>query len=86
MPEISEASAALIADFGAEDAVILDLVFGQSEPTGKLPIEMPSSVEAVSNQFEDVPFDSADPLYPFGFGLTYEQAASETAIIETEQE
>lgn len=86
MPEISEASAALIADFGAEDAVILDLVFGQSEPTGKLPIEMPSSVEAVSNQFEDVPFDSADPLYPVGFGLTYEQATSETAIIETEQE
>ena len=72
MPEISGASAALIADFGAEDAVILDLIFGVSSPEGRLPIELPSSIEAVTNQFEDMPYDSVAPLYPFGFGLAYE--------------
>jgi hypothetical protein len=38
----------------------------------KLPFEMPSSWEAVLNQNEDVPFDSRDPLFPFGHGLSYE--------------
>jgi len=36
-----------------------------------LPLEIPSSVEAVTNQKEDMPYDSKDPLYPFGHGLTY---------------
>jgi beta-glucosidase len=39
---------------------------------GKLPFELPSSQEAVKEQFEDVPYDSKDPLYDFGFGLRYE--------------
>ena len=71
MPEISEASAALIADFGAEDSVVLELIFGEFAPSGKLPIELPSSVEAVEQQFVDVPYDSDDPLYAYGFGLEY---------------
>jgi beta-glucosidase len=28
-------------------------------------------MEAVRNQKEDVPYDSKDPLYKFGFGLNY---------------
>jgi beta-glucosidase len=32
---------------------------------------MPSSMEAVRNQKEDVPYDSENPLFPFGFGLSY---------------
>jgi len=79
MPEISDASAALIADFGAEDAVILDLIFGKSTPQGKLPIELPSSLQEVENQYEDVPYDSSAPLYPFDFGLTY---GADTAVGE----
>jgi len=31
----------------------------------------PSSQEAVEKQLEDVPHDSKDPLYPFGYGLSY---------------
>ena len=49
-----------------------ELIFGEFSPAGKLPIEIPSSVEAVEKQLEDVPFDSHDPLYPFGFGLSYD--------------
>lgn len=71
IPEISEKCAALIANFGATDAALLDVVFGKAAPQGKLPIEFPSSMEAVKKQFEDVPYDSDSPLYKFGFGLSY---------------
>jgi beta-glucosidase len=30
---------------------------------------MPSSMEALRNQKEDMPYDSKDPLFPFGSGL-----------------
>jgi beta-glucosidase len=71
IPEISEKSKALLADFGASDAAVLDVIFGRYKPGGHLPIELPSSMEAVRTQKEDVPYDSKDPLYKFGFGLSY---------------
>jgi len=71
IPDIAANSKALIIDFNNEDNIILDLIYGKFSPTGKLPIELPSSMEAVRNQKEDLPYDSKDPLYPFGFGLTY---------------
>ena len=71
IPEISNASKGLFADFGADDDALLDIVFGNFNPQGKLPIEMPSSMEAVIKQMEDVPYDSENPLYKFGFGLSY---------------
>ncbi|MBU3744014.1 MAG: glycoside hydrolase family 3 protein [Sediminibacterium sp.] len=71
IPKINAASKALIADFSSEDNVILDLIFGKFAPKGHLPFELPSSMEAVLQQKEDVPYDSKNPLYPFGFGLTY---------------
>lgn len=71
IPEIAHHSAGLIANFGASDRAILDVVFGKASPQGKLPIELPSSMDAVINQKEDLPHDSKDPLFPFGFGLRY---------------
>jgi len=71
IPEIAAHSAALVADFGANDAAVLDVIFGHYCPSGKLPFELPSSMEAVEQQKEDVPYDSGNPLYPFGHGLTY---------------
>ena len=68
-PEIAANSAGLIANFGATDAALLDVIFGKASPAGKLPVELPSSMEAVRNQKEDVPYDSKEPLFPFGFGL-----------------
>jgi beta-glucosidase len=72
IPEIAERSVALLADFGASDEAVLDAIFGRFTPSGKLPFEMPSSMEAVRKQREDLPYDSQDPLFPFGHGLTYE--------------
>jgi len=70
IPEIAAKCAGLLANFGANDAAILDVIFGRFAPGGKLPFELPSSMEAVRRQKEDVPCDSENPLYPFGYGLT----------------
>ena len=72
IPEIAANSKALIIDFFNEEEIILDLIYGKFSPTGKLPIELPSSMDAVRKQMEDLPRDSENPLYPFGFGLSYE--------------
>jgi beta-glucosidase len=50
---------------------MLDIVFGRYAPQGKLPFELPSSMAEVEVQFEDVPDDTVNPLFPFGWGLTY---------------
>ncbi len=70
-PEINARAKAVLANFGASDAALMDVIFGKAKPGGKLPFELPSSMEAVRNQKEDLPYDSKDPLYKFGFGLTY---------------
>ena len=71
IPEISGAAKALLADYGASDTAVLDVLFGRAHPQGKLPFELPSSMEAVRNQLPDVPHDSEGPLYAFGFGSSY---------------
>jgi beta-glucosidase len=69
IPEIAEHSAGLLANFGASDAAVLDVIFGRFRPQGKLPFELPSSMEAVRRQKSDVPYDSEAPLFGFGDGL-----------------
>ncbi len=71
VPEIDKASKAMVGEFEIEDDIICEMIFGEFSPTGKLPIEIPSSMRAVENQFEDVPYDSENPLYHYGHGLTY---------------
>lgn len=62
---------ALVGDYGAEDDALLDVVFGRSAPRGRLPFDLPSSMQAVEDSREDVPFDTAAPLYRCGHGLAY---------------
>ncbi|MFT3891524.1 MAG: glycoside hydrolase family 3 N-terminal domain-containing protein [Anaerolineales bacterium] len=71
IPEIRASAKALIGEYGASDQAVLNVIFGKSKPEGKLPFELPSSMKAVRNQKADVPHDSENPLYPFGFGLSY---------------
>lgn len=71
-PEIAAKSRGILADFGASDAAVLDVVFGKTKPEGRLPFELPSSMQAVRQQKEDLPHDSEKPLYPHGHGLRYE--------------
>jgi beta-glucosidase len=71
IPEIADAAKVLIADYGASDKSVCEVLFGNTAPIGKLPFELPSSMEAVANQHTDVPYDSENPLFAYGFGLGY---------------
>ncbi len=62
---------AALMTFGVLDNAVLDVIYGKFNPVGKMPFELPSSMEAVRNQLEDVPFDSENPLFGFGYGLSY---------------
>src|SRR4051794_13234421 len=69
IPELVDACAAVVAVFGASDEAVLDVLFGRARPEGRLPFELPSSMDAVLAQLPDVPGDSPDPLFGFGHGL-----------------
>ena len=72
LTEFDPNASAIIADFGSNDYIIQDLILGKFNPTGKLPFDLPSSMETVNNQLEDLPFDLINPLYSFGHGLSYD--------------
>ncbi|MBP6824183.1 MAG: glycoside hydrolase family 3 C-terminal domain-containing protein [Acidobacteria bacterium] len=74
IPELANESAALLATFGVTDEALFDVLMGKFNPTGKLPFELPSSMDAVREQLEDLPYDSKAPLFKFGSGLSYDRA------------
>lgn len=55
---------------GAE--AVADTLFGENAITGKLPFQIPASMEQVLAQREDLPKDIVDPLYEYGFGIETE--------------
>jgi beta-glucosidase len=70
IPEISAAASAVLAVYGASDAALLDVVFGSARPRGRLPIQLPRSMDDVRRGRPDVPRESADPLFDYGDGLS----------------
>ena len=48
-----------------------ETLFGLNNPTGKTPIQFPRDMESVNDQSGDVAFDLENPLYDYGFGLSY---------------
>ena len=71
LTELDRLSEALLVDFGTQDHLMADILFGKEKPGGKLPIELPRSQQAANKQMEDIPYDSENPLYNFGHGLEY---------------
>jgi beta-glucosidase len=59
------------------EAIVAEVILGQTEPTGLLVFQQPVSMEAVEAQLEDVPrdmecyTDAAGNTYDFAFGLNW---------------
>ncbi len=62
---------ALIVNFGSSDEAFVKILFGELEPLGRLPFELPSSMAAVVASRPDVPDDTANPTFATGHGLRY---------------
>jgi len=65
-----ESAAAVTVNWGASAAALLDVLTGIADPQGRLPFDLPRSMAAVEASRPDVPFDTAEPLFRFGHGLS----------------
>ena len=78
VPETESCDAILQAWYGGESGgqAVADVLFGDYNPSGKLPITFYKSIKQLSD-FEDYSMKGrtyrymSDPLFPFGFGLSY---------------
>lgn len=68
---VNAAATALTVTFGVRAEAYLDVVSGANPPRGRLPIDLPRTMAAVEASRSDVPFDTADPVFRFGDGLSY---------------
>ncbi|MBN3853524.1 glycoside hydrolase family 3 protein [Paraburkholderia sp. Ac-20340] len=71
LTNVQDKATAILANFGISDTALFDVLTGKAKPEGHLPFELPSSMDEVVAQREDVPHDTQHPLYAFGYGLSY---------------
>jgi beta-glucosidase len=75
--EFEKKANAILTNFGVQDQAIFDILIGNTEPSGLLPLQMPADMETVEKQFEDVPHDMTSykddqgNAYDFAFGLNW---------------
>ena len=65
----------LIAHFGVENKVLMEILAGEARPGGRLPLLLPASMETIEHHCEDVSddmdvyVDECGSQYDYGFGL-----------------
>lgn len=88
-----DADAILFAWYPGEEGgnAFADIVFGDVNPSGRLPITFPKNVENLP-PYEDYTMEGRtykymeeDPLYPFGYGLSYTTFAYENLELGSKQ-
>jgi beta-glucosidase len=68
---------AIVGEFGVQVEALMDIVSGNVEPSGLLPMQMPINMSTVEKQLEDVPHDmipykdANGHVYNFGYGLNW---------------
>jgi beta-glucosidase len=80
IPEVQEiADAVLCMWYPGEEGgnAVADILFGDTSPSGRLPVTVPKSLDQLP-RFDDYSmtgrtyrYMTEEPLYPFGFGLSY---------------
>ncbi len=95
IPEIDEmADAVLFAWYPGEQGgnAIADILFGDINPSGRLPVTFYMSTDDLP-PFEDYDMEGRtykyfrdEPLYPFGFGLSYSEFEYSNLVINQENE
>ena len=77
---------AIIADFGAQTQAIMDIISGNTNPSGLLPFNMPANMKTVENQCEDVPHDmkcykdELGNVYEFAYGLDFNGVINDSRV------
>lgn len=69
---LTEIATVLVASYGIGDEALVDALTGATAPRGRLPFEIPSSMDAVRASLTDVPGGTQDPTFAAGFSATAE--------------
>lgn len=89
VPETKSCEAILQAWYGGESGgqAVADVLFGDYNPSGKLPVTFYKSIDQLPD-FEDYSMKNrtyrfmSDPLFPFGYGLSYTTFSTGDAKID----
>ena len=77
MAEFEPFADAILVDYGVQSEAILEVLCGNWEPSGLLPLQIPRDMETVEEQLEDVELDmipyvdSCGNCYDFAFGMDF---------------
>ncbi|HEY4935448.1 MAG TPA: chitobiase/beta-hexosaminidase C-terminal domain-containing protein, partial [Puia sp.] len=81
--EFEQDADGILVSFGVQNQAIMDIVTGDTEPSGLLPVQMPIDMKNVELQSEDIPHDmicytdANGNTYNFGFGLNWKGVISD---------
>ncbi len=73
--EFEKQADGLLVHFGVENRILMEILSGEAEPGGRLPLLLPASMETVERHCEDVAddmeayIDDCGNCYDYGFGL-----------------
>jgi beta-glucosidase len=89
--ELEPSASAILLNFQVTDQAMLETIVGKSEPSGLLPIQMPTNMTTVETQAEDVPHDmkchtdSEGNTYNFGFGMNWKGVIKDARTMKFKQ-
>ena len=84
--EAEPLSDAVLVGFEIQKQAYMDMIFGDDEPSGLLPFQMPRNMDTVETQLEDVPGDcicykdSCGNEYDFAFGMNFKGVINDERV------
>lgn len=84
--EFEAAADAIVAMFGDLSNALLEVLSGNFEPEGLLPMQLPADMCTVEEQQEDVPFDmechrdTEGHIYDFGYGMNWQGVIADERV------